>query len=1101
MKTKISIAAFLFAAWAFVPVLFISAQTAENNGVPPTEQEKAYVAALPPDETNVDDVGVYDIEVISRKDNVFTVAFNVVNNKGVQPQVIYGINLMRSDEEFGLIAVDQKVYADDVLTLGPGESIRKEITYTAPSYLSGTYYLEVQIKNPDGRFLGTIPTDEFSLKGSGESILSDSSACFLTIDGDKNIYGDENKYGVREGIDFLETETLVAHCALKHNFKTKTSVTPVFETHYRSVFGKIVGTVKGEAIELIPGKTFDFSANVPKMSEPQAYDAVLTFVDVAGKQVSSPVAFHYVLKGQSATINNIVLDKDYYAKGDTALVTLIWSGPADGFPNSRLKPTAISKDTAFKISIQNSEDKSCIADFSKLVPLTISGGVEHLSLPITENCPNPVVSVKISDAAGKVLAENSYDIKSKIIPAIVPSQKNLGPVILLGLAILLTLIGLVIYYMKKKKTPAAPIAIFFAFLCGFGMLSFAGETKAANYTATYFVHSYGGWEGNFSSTFRYDFDKTGRIYYPGNTIKVTGSFDSGVCDNTLGGKIEATINGQTANVYNSKLSPAGAVGLHTGYAVTTSYGTFTAPNTPGEYVAVFDNYHGLYDNTGTNSASWIIKSGGAKYYGTLIGERTIPSGLNKEVIYYVAANGNCGAAAHTYPQSATGFDGGGKCDPYPPTVTPVFPAAGSSVTWTCPGAFGGTSKSCTAYHSKNGVCSSTSGQCTAGTSSGGGSTACGTTRNWTCYGVYDGTDAPCSYANPPCVVNGSCNNTVALGCNAGTSSTDNGATSCGTTRTWHCDGSGTGHTDATNCAKANRTCDSCNLDGITKVHGASYTFFSATSVGYGNLCSSIDQFRTCVDGSFDGSDTYQYAGCTTNAATNPTNPTISVAGNCLTTTGIVNVPKTFTFTGTDTNTPKLTIRYGADWNKDTAIDFWTSPNVSSGTGQAVSHTWTSVGATSFQVLTENSQTKRSGWTSCNIDIKAAAALGSGCRDYTKTETKFDAVSLMCAVGTPVHGDGSAFSGSAPYNLPPAGDPLDYKCNNGVGNDSPICAFMHTNITCGSAVDVTEPVKPKTNLCSDGSTPLVTLQGGKWTWTCGGVVTCTSPKGKFNFVES
>lgn len=55
---------------------------------------------------------------------------------------------------------------------------------------------------------------------------------------------------------------------------------------------------------------------------------------------------------------------------------------------------------------------------------------------------------------------------------------------------------------------------------------------------------------------------------------------------------------------------------------------------------------------------------------------------------------------------------------------------------------------------------------------------------------------------------------------------------------------------------------SCTLDGVTVADGASRMFFSASSVAYGTLCSSVAQTRTCTNGDLSGSDTYAYAACT-----------------------------------------------------------------------------------------------------------------------------------------------------------------------------------------------------------------------------------------------
>ena len=61
-----------------------------------------------------------------------------------------------------------------------------------------------------------------------------------------------------------------------------------------------------------------------------------------------------------------------------------------------------------------------------------------------------------------------------------------------------------------------------------------------------------------------------------------------------------------------------------------------------------------------------------------------------------------------------------------------------------------------------------------------------------------------------------------------------------------------------NCVVGNPS--SCTLDGITKNHGESHTFYLSSSPTYPTLCEGIS--RTCDDGSFDGSNSYGESSCT-----------------------------------------------------------------------------------------------------------------------------------------------------------------------------------------------------------------------------------------------
>jgi peptidoglycan hydrolase-like protein with peptidoglycan-binding domain len=55
---------------------------------------------------------------------------------------------------------------------------------------------------------------------------------------------------------------------------------------------------------------------------------------------------------------------------------------------------------------------------------------------------------------------------------------------------------------------------------------------------------------------------------------------------------------------------------------------------------------------------------------------------------------------------------------------------------------------------------------------------------------------------------------------------------------------------------------SCTLSGLTVAHGTSQSFYSVASVPFGSTCSSVEQSRTCQNGTLDGTNTYKYSSCT-----------------------------------------------------------------------------------------------------------------------------------------------------------------------------------------------------------------------------------------------
>lgn len=137
-------------------------------------------------------------------------------------------------------------------------------------------------------------------------------------------------------------------------------------------------------------------------------------------------------------------------------------------------------------------------------------------------------------------------------------------------------------------------------------------------------------------------------------------------------------------------------------------------------------------------------------------------------------NGQCGTAASTYAHSASGFTGSfcaaGSADP----VSPPFPPAGGSTTWSCLGANGGSaSPTCVATRAPvpvDGACGSAATTyapsttswagpfCVSGTPSPASPTfpAPGATASWSCLGQSGGTTSPPCTATRLAPLNGAC---------------------------------------------------------------------------------------------------------------------------------------------------------------------------------------------------------------------------------------------------------------------------------------------------------------------------------------------------------
>ncbi|MDD5084117.1 MAG: hypothetical protein PHT88_04310 [Candidatus Moranbacteria bacterium] len=601
-------------------------------------------------------VNVSDVKLVRQEGKALTVAFSISNREGVQPKVIYAVNLVQKDGSGQDITVDRKVY-DDVLSIGTNDVAHKEITYVAPDYLQGTYFIKVEARNPEGLIFGMsqIP-NAITFSGTGEYIRINPTACFLTVDGEnKNTH-----YALAQGVDISQDETLTAHCPLQSAFSTAQTITPFFVSRYRSAFGKVVHNDALEPLTMQPGQSLDFAVKLPRLTEPQAYESTLTFVDSESKAVSSSIDFHYVLRGESATIQNIILDKDGYMENGTALVTFVWSGSADRFLGSRIGSNGADKEISAIITLSDDEKNPCAESLTHTLDVNRTGGKESISLPITRNCRNPVVSAKIVDQDGRMLAESTYDIRSEdTFPTDAATldasmlKKSVWIAVVYAIAFLL-IMTLLVYLMRRHKRSGMMVLL--GFMISAGVLLGGAEVRAD----TFFVAKTGG-EDTLFTTFTANLDQA--LYEPGGNITASGTYAFSVCSNGqeatpfITVTLTATINGVTKDILNKSAD-------------------FTAQNVRGIYSSIIDASAKFEDEDEDAGTGGIL----------------IP--------YAVAASsgtdGVCGTAnGKVYAESQSGYGADTQCA-VGNSTNPAFPAVGGVASWICRGSGGGSDEACSA---------------------------------------------------------------------------------------------------------------------------------------------------------------------------------------------------------------------------------------------------------------------------------------------------------------------------------------------------------------------------------------------------------------------
>ncbi len=390
-------------------------------------------------------VNIQNAQVVSQNGNTFDISFEMSNREIAQTDVHYGVKLV-SKTKAGQVLADEKVY-DESLYLPEHTTIRRTITYVAPTTLSGTYSLVVFGGNSNGFSLGISYIKDVTLTAAPQGLEILTSSCYLTVGSEKT------HYGLLQNIDISASESLRLTCNTLNHTGGALSLTPMYETRYRSPFGELSSVNGGDTkpIAFTASKTGSFSVLLPKGMTPQMYNLKVV---LQGAQTSNSISIKYLIRGLTATVTNLSFDKDYYARGDTAALTLLWasSSSTDTFlrgNNSNVTSGALSAEG----SITTDTGKECSAPFTQTLTRSTEGPKVTIPVSITANCVNPHVSVAIKDAAGTVLDQKDFSI-----PTIkVPEKTGSNPIVLI--VILAAILGIVIAIRIKKRHEASASSI------------------------------------------------------------------------------------------------------------------------------------------------------------------------------------------------------------------------------------------------------------------------------------------------------------------------------------------------------------------------------------------------------------------------------------------------------------------------------------------------------------------------------------------------------------------------------------------------------------------------------------------------------------------
>lgn len=469
----------------------VSAQEANPEPVPITEKAIA-------------NVNILDTKIISQDKNVVNIYFKLTNGEGVQTGLKYSVSLI-SEVKGKKVVADEKVY-DESFTLLANESVTKTIEYDAPKLLEGNYSVFVSISNSSGFPFAFSPEIKLTLKSLSKGVYIVPGSCSIFSG-----YVSSTDKTPDQPIVFPK-ENLRVECSATNTSTAKVTVMPKTATYSRTGFGSLVDDSQVlQPISFLSKETKKITLNISAPEKPQAYET--NFWLVTGDQPSNTMSINYIVRGPSATIQNISLDKDSYTRGDTAKISVVWSGSND----TVMGQVPSGGTLVLSAQMKNSSGLSCGKIEDQNITLDRFSGVTEISVDINSKCETPFVSVTISDTDGKVLAEKNYSSKGGDADMVGPlSKKTVG--IILVVLLLILLIAMYTKFKNRSKNQniqVPPMAIFIIAL-GLATLLPLGNAQAATFNV-----------GIYGNAFATVYLPNGTTYPVGtNSITVRGTITS-----------------------------------------------------------------------------------------------------------------------------------------------------------------------------------------------------------------------------------------------------------------------------------------------------------------------------------------------------------------------------------------------------------------------------------------------------------------------------------------------------------------------------------------------------------------------------------------------
>ena len=447
----------------------------------------------------VADLNIQNAKIAAQNGNIVTIVFDLVNGKGALSGMRLGLVLGRQSGT-ALQTFDEKTF-DAPISLAAGQTLHEQLTYAAPTALSGSYTLYIVARNEGGVPVGNAIAGKVALKDTG-GIFIDPSSCYLSAG------AGAKHYALHPGVDIAPAENLSVTCQAQ-NTGGAVSVTSAIETRANSTLGPSVPTPKPaqQSISFAANETRSISFALPHSSTAGIYSALFSLQGSVSS--SNTLDAQYVIQGSSASIWNFALDKTSYAAGENAAATFIWNGAGDAQLHLRSGTTSPAA-TTYAISLATAGGSACGSATGAL-----AGSIMHVSVPITGACDTYKATLTLYDHGGEKLAAQSIDLThSKAHPSFFAAPETIA--LLLGAVFLLCVIYLL---MRRKHVPTIVVRA----LIPFAIVAFSFLPHSHAYAGSWCMYINNNQDPNVLTSIEcYNVnDPSASAFQPGQSIPLT----------------------------------------------------------------------------------------------------------------------------------------------------------------------------------------------------------------------------------------------------------------------------------------------------------------------------------------------------------------------------------------------------------------------------------------------------------------------------------------------------------------------------------------------------------------------------------------------------